>query len=192
MELSFDYKLTNDVYFLGKYDTGIVLKPKKITISNYLPPIMFQLFKMVMKKNMDKYLICPFSENRTFQIGITGTFQFKEDRRDAMIREISEESRLLCNDPDFLITHSTHLKNWYLGSYTKYEFIESNVILEEQDESLDDVKNKIGALIWVDPEEFINHPSINLINSDKIVGLGLIHAKDIDLIIKHFLNKSIF
>jgi hypothetical protein len=37
-------------------------------------------------------------------------------------------------------------------------------------------------------EEFIKHPSVDLIDSDKIIGIGLVHTADIEIIIKNLIT----
>lgn len=180
---TFSYTLTEDLYFLGEKENGVIPKHQNIIISKYLPPVLLQIFNMVLKKKPDMYLLCPYYQDQRFQIGVTGSFKVDENRKDAMKREILEETRLICDDPDILLSIETPNKYWYLGSYTRYKFKRAGVV-EEPLRYNDDKSKKIGALIWCDLNDILKHPSIDLIESDDIVGLGLIHASEIELILK--------
>lgn len=174
------YKSTYNIYhinFEGKISTKT-----NINVSTYIPPIIRTLVNSLDNSLNSQYIICPFYSNYyDYQIGITETMKFGDNTISCMLRGINEEVGLynIYIDKKNIIK-STHNNKQWNGTIIrdKVYTYKPNMIINTNSDIFNKkvaiiIYNNLNSLIYT----FSNIKKTDL-NSDNIIGIGLISVLD--------------
>lgn len=169
------YTLENKMYALSRDRKLYEYSPgEEIMLRPYLPFAIKEILNSCRNKHYQNlYLVCPF--NKKFQVGVTGKYKHKENRFDALYREIREETALDCLEPDFIRTNLGKTE-WYSGVFTKFNF--ASKLIPETNRP-DNYAKHISACVWSDLDTLISHPSMDKIASPEITHLGFMSYYDV-------------